>query len=115
MAVEPKEAVKGGRQVADGVAHARDVAMATRANRIALRGGLDFVSGQYDEVTVAVIDAKGCARVQQRVHGPFMNPVVEKPSVLATLTGSTRTLLRQARSLLGGKCAVFYAGSVAPL
>jgi hypothetical protein len=63
---------------------------------------------------VAVIDAKGCARVQQKVHGPFMNPVVEKPSVLGTLTGPTRTLLRQARSLLGGKCTVFYAGSVAP-
>jgi hypothetical protein len=89
--------------------------MEVRANRIALRGGLDFVSGQYDEVTVAVIDAKGCARVQQRVHGPFMNPVVEKPSVLGTLAASTRTLLRQATSLLGGKCAVFYAGSVAPL
>jgi hypothetical protein len=39
---------------------------------------------------------------------------VEKPSALGTLTGPTRTLLRQARSLLGGKCAVFYAGSVAP-
>jgi AsmA protein len=101
-------------QVEDGVAQARDVAMATRANRIALRGGLDFVSGRYDEVTVAVIDAKGCARVQQKVHGPFMNPVAEKPSVLGTLTGPTRALLRQAWSLLGGKCAVFYAGSVAP-
>jgi uncharacterized protein involved in outer membrane biogenesis len=100
-------------QVEHGVAQARDVAMATRANRIALQGGLDFVSGRYDEVTVAVIDAKGCARVQQKVHGPFLDPVVEKPSVLGTLTGPTRTLLRQARSLLGGKCAVFYAGSVA--
>jgi hypothetical protein len=100
-------------QVEHGVAQARDVAMATRANRIALQGGLDFVSGRYDEVTVAVIDAKGCARVQQKVHGPFLNPVVEKPSVLGALTGPTRTLLRQARSLLGGKCAVFYAGSVA--
>jgi AsmA family/AsmA-like C-terminal region len=101
-------------QVEDGVAQARDVAMATRVNRIALRGSLDFVNGRYDEVTVAVIDAKGCVRVQQKVHGPFMNPVVEKPSVLRTLTGPTRTLLRQARSLLGGKCALFYAGSVAP-
>lgn len=101
-------------QVEDGVAQARDVAMATRANRVALQGGLDFVSGQYDDVTVAVIDTKGCARVQQRVHGPFLNPVVEKPSVLGTLTGPTRTLLRQATRLLGGKCAVFYAGSVAP-
>jgi uncharacterized protein involved in outer membrane biogenesis len=101
-------------QVEHGVAQARDVAMATRANRIALQGGLDFVSGQYEELTVAVIDAKGCARVQQKVHGPFMNPVVEQPSVLGTLTGPTRTLLRRARSLLGAKCAVFYEGSVAP-
>src|SRR5580658_329234 len=101
-------------QVEHGVAQARDVAMATQANRIALQGGLDFVSGRYDEVTVAVVDAKGCAKVQQKVHGPFMNPVSDKPGVLGTVTGPTRTLLRQARSLLGGKCAVFYAGSVAP-
>ena len=101
-------------QVEHGVAQARDVAMATRANRIALQGGLDFVSGRYDEVTVAVIDAKGCVRVQQKVHGPFLDPVAEKPSALGTLTGPTRTLLRKAGSLLGGKCAVFYAGTVAP-
>jgi uncharacterized protein involved in outer membrane biogenesis len=101
-------------QVEHGVAQARDVAMATRKNRIALKGGLDFVDGQYDEVTVAAIDAKGCVKVQQKVHGPFMNPIVEKPSVLGTLTGPTRGLLRQARSLLGGKCAAFYEGSVAP-
>jgi AsmA protein len=101
-------------QVEHGVAHAKDVAMATRANRIALQGGLDFVSGQYDDLTVAVIDAKGCVRVQQKVHGPFLNPVVEKPSALGTLTGPTRTLLRKAGRLLGRKCAVFYAGSVTP-
>ena len=101
-------------QIEHGVAQASDVAMATRENRIALRGGLDFVSGRYDEVTVAVIDAKGCAKVQQKVHGTFMNPVVERPSVMGTLTGPTRTLLRKARSLFGGKCDVFYAGSVAP-
>jgi uncharacterized protein involved in outer membrane biogenesis len=101
-------------QVEHGLAQASDVAMATPKNRIALKGGLDFVSGQYDQVTVAVIDAKGCAAVQQKVHGPFMNPVVEKPNAIGTLTGPTRTLLRQAKSLLGGKCAVFYSGSVAP-
>ncbi len=101
-------------QVEHGVAEAKDVAMATPQNRIALKGGLDFGSGQYEEVTVAVVDAKGCAKVEQKVHGSFMNPVVDKPNVLATLTGPTRTLLRQARTLLGGKCDVFYAGSVAP-
>jgi uncharacterized protein involved in outer membrane biogenesis len=101
-------------QVEDGLAQAKDVAMATPKNRIALRGGLDFVRGQYDQVTVAVVNAKGCAAVQQKVHGLFMHPVVEKPNAIGTLTGPTRTLLRQARSLFGGKCAVFYSGSVAP-
>ena len=101
-------------QVERGVAQASDVAMATRQNRIALKGGLDFVNGQYDAVTVAVIDARGCVKVQQKVHGPFMNPVVEKPGVLGTVTGPTRTLLRQARKLLGGGCEPFYTGSVAP-
>ena len=101
-------------QVEHGLAQARDVAMATQKNRIALIGGLDFVRGQYDQVTVAVIDPKGCAAVQQKVHGPFMNPVVDKPNAIGTLTGPTRALLRQARSLFGGKCAVFYSGSVAP-
>jgi hypothetical protein len=101
-------------QVEHGVAQARDVAMATGENRVALKGNLDFVSGRYDEVTVADIDAKGCAKVLQKVHGPFMNPVVAKPDMAGTITGPTRKLFRQAKSLFGGKCDVFYAGSVAP-
>ena len=32
--------------------------MATDKNRIALKGRLDFVNDQFDDVTVAVIDAK---------------------------------------------------------
>jgi uncharacterized protein involved in outer membrane biogenesis len=101
-------------KVEHGVAQATDVAMATQKNRVALRGGLDFVSGRYDHVTVAVIDARGCAIVQQKVDGPFLNPVLEKPNVLGTLTGPARNLLRQARNLLGGKCEVIYTGAVAP-
>jgi AsmA protein len=101
-------------QVEKGVAHARDVAMATQQNRVALKGGLDFIDGQFDDVTVALIDAKGCPRVQQKIRGPFRQPEVEKPSVLAALAGPTRTFFKQAQSLLGGKCEVFYAGSVAP-
>lgn len=101
-------------QVARGVAQATDVAMATPKNRVALKGGLDFVSGRYDQVIVAVIDAKGCAIVQQKINGPFLNPVVENPTVVGTITGPVRTLLRQARTLVGGKCELFYTGSVAP-
>jgi uncharacterized protein involved in outer membrane biogenesis len=97
-----------------GVAQAQDAAMATAENRIALKGTLDFVDERFDDVTVAVIDAGGCPTVQQKIRGPFLKPVVEKPNVLTGLTGSTRKLLKQVKGLFGGQCAVFYAGSVAP-
>lgn len=98
-----------------GVAHAQDVSMATNENRIALQGGLDFVNGRFKDVTVALIDAKGCAKVQQKIRGPFQKPEVEKPNILASLAGPALKLLRKGRNLFpGGKCVVFYAGSVAP-
>jgi uncharacterized protein involved in outer membrane biogenesis len=97
-----------------GVAHAKDVAMATKENRIALKGGLDFVNGRYEEVTIALIDAKGCPRVEQKIRGSFSKPEVEKPSILTSLAGPARKLIGQAKGLFGWHCDVFYAGSVAP-
>lgn len=98
-----------------GVAQAQDVAMATNRNRIALRGGLDFVNGQFNDIAMATIDARGCATMRQKITGSFQKPVVEKPSVLLSLTGPARKLLKKGRELLpGGACQVFYAGSVAP-
>jgi AsmA protein len=97
-----------------GVAHAQDVAMATKANRIALQGGLDFVNERFDDVTMALVDPKGCARVQQKIHGSFGKPEVEKPNPLVSLAGPALRLLKKGGELLVGKeCEVFYAGSVA--
>jgi uncharacterized protein involved in outer membrane biogenesis len=101
-------------KVERGVAQARDVAMATKENRIALQGRLNFVNDQFDDVTVALIDAKGCAKVRQKIHGSFSDPVVEKPSVVEALAGPALRLLKKARDLFSGReCDVFYAGSVA--
>jgi len=99
------------------VAHAKDVALATRENRLALQGGLDFVDDEYDEVIVALIDSNGCAKVRQRIRGSFSRPTVEKPSVLVSLAGPVLSLLNKARDLISGperRCAVFYNGSVVP-
>ena len=100
-------------RVADGVAQAKDVAMATSTNRIAMQGGLDFVHQRFADVTLAVVDANGCARVRQRVVGSFAKPVVEKPRVLTSLAGPVVELLgRMRRVLPSGPCKAFYAGSV---
>lgn len=100
-------------KVEHGVAQAQDVAMATKANRIALHGGLDFVNERFDEVSVALIDAKGCVKVQQRIRGSFQEPAVDKPNAVAALAGPALRLLKKGGDLVfGSDCEVFYAGSV---
>jgi AsmA protein len=102
-------------KVEHGVAQSQDVALATNENRIAVQGGLDFVNEKFNNVTVAVIDDKGCITVQQQIHGSFQKPVVEKPGILKGLSGPVVSLYDKARSYFpGGECEVFYAGSVAP-
>jgi uncharacterized protein involved in outer membrane biogenesis len=98
-----------------GVARAQDVAMATRENRVALQGRLDLVNERFDDVTMALIDAKGCPRMLQKIGGTFQKPVVEKPGTLKSLSGPVLGMLKKVENLFpGGKCVVFYAGSVAP-
>ncbi len=102
-------------KVERGVAQAQDVAMATNKHRIALQGGLDFANERFNDVTVALIDTKGCATVRQEIRGTFQKPVVGKPSILRSLAGPALKLLKKGRDLFSdGKCEVFYAGSVAP-
>jgi AsmA protein len=93
---------------------ARDVALATGKHRVALQGELDFVNEKFDDVTVALIDAEGCTKVRQTIQGSFQKPEVEQPSVLKTLTGPVRKLIKLGKELFpGGECEAFYAGSVA--
>jgi uncharacterized protein involved in outer membrane biogenesis len=100
-------------KVQRGVAEAEDVALATAENRVAMKGGLDFENDSYEDVTVALVGPKGCVRVQQKIHGSFRKPEVEKPNVVTTVAGPARKLINKGKSLLGAKCTVFYSGSVA--
>jgi hypothetical protein len=101
-------------KVERGIARAKDVAMATGENRIALTGSLDFVNERFNDVTMAMVDGKGCAKVRQKIRGSFRKPEVEKVNFLQTVAGPVLKLFKQAKKLIGGRCKVFYDGSVAP-
>jgi AsmA family/AsmA-like C-terminal region len=101
-------------KIEHGVARAEDVAMATKENRVALKGGIDWANDRFDDVTIALIDTKGCVKVQQKLRGTLQQPVVEKPGLLQALTGPAVRLLKKGSDLLvGDACEVFYAGAVA--
>ena len=53
-------------KIKDGVADAADCALSTQHNRVALKGKLNLVSEQYDNVTVAILDDKGCRKIRTR-------------------------------------------------
>jgi AsmA protein len=93
-----------------GVAQAKDVAMTTNENRIALKGGLDFYNKQFNDVTIALLDDAGCAIVKQEIHGSFQAPEIARPSVLRSLAGPIITLLQ--KLVPADDCEVFYSGSL---
>jgi len=95
-----------------GVAQATDAAMATKENRLALKGGLDFGNGRFKDMTVALLDPQGCARVEQQIRGTFDHPEIQQPNVLVSLSSPVRRLLHKTAKALGDKCDIFYAGSV---
>ncbi len=101
-------------KIRDGVAEASDVALASKKYRVALKGGVNFVSGQLVDVTVAVIEKRGCAVYSQKVSGPFRKPKFEKVSIFQSIAGPVLNVFEDVWKLIrGGKCTVFYSGSVA--
>ena len=100
-------------KIRDGVADSTDCALATQHNRVALKGKLDLVSGRYDNVVVALLDDRGCAKFKQSISGPFGSPRVGAVNTVASLAGPIFNLYRKAKRFIqGDRCEVFYNGSV---
>ncbi|HBU06040.1 MAG TPA: hypothetical protein DEA95_05585 [Nitrospiraceae bacterium] len=100
-------------KIRDGVADATDCALATHHNRVALKGKLNLVSERYDNVIVALLDDKGCAKFKQSISGSFGSPEVGAVSAVGSLAEPIFDLYRKAKRFVqGGKCEVFYNGAV---
>ena len=99
--------------IKNGVAEAKDVALSTKKHRIAMVGKLDFVNEQFVDVTMAVLDSKGCAVVSQEMHGSFSKPEIKTMNTIQALMGPVMGMLDDTtKVLLRKKCKVFYKGSL---
>ncbi|HAR97033.1 MAG TPA: hypothetical protein DCR97_13900, partial [Deltaproteobacteria bacterium] len=102
-------------KIRNGEATATDCALATRRNRVALKGKLNLVEERYDNLVVALLDNKGCAKFKQGISGPFSSPQVGSIDVVESLAAPLLNLLKQTKRFVqGGRCQVFYNGSVPP-
>ena len=101
-------------KVKNGIAEALDVALASKKQRIAMKGGLNFINERFVDVTLAALDKRGCIVYSEKVHGSFHKPQIEKESIFTSISGSVSNPLEDAWKFIQGKeCTVFYSGSVA--
>ena len=99
--------------ITNGEADATDCALATHHNRVALKGKLNLVNERFDNMTVALLDEKGCAKFKQTISGSFDSPQMGTVSAIESLAGPIFNLYRKAKRFVqAGKYEVFYNGSV---
>ena len=100
-------------KIKDGVADATDCALATHHNRVALKGKLNLLSERYENVIVALLDDKGCAKFTQSISGSFGSPRIGAVNAVESVAGPFINLYSKAKRLAqGGKCEIFYNGTV---
>ena len=100
-------------KIKSGEADTGDCAFATRHKRVALKGKLNLASERYDNITVALLDDRGCAKFKQSISGPFSAPKIGVVNTVESLASPIVNLYKQAKRFTqSGKCEVFYSGSV---
>jgi AsmA protein len=103
-------------KIKGGIADALDCALTTQHHRVALIGHLNLARGRYENITVALVDGKGCVKFKQGITGPFGSPKIGTVSAVETLGGPIFNLYRKTKRFVqGDNCEVFYNGSLRQL
>ncbi len=102
-------------RLAGGHAETRDVALATDKYRLAIKGRVALAGLDFEEMTLAILDERGCAAYTQTLEGTAREPRLGKLSMLESLAGPVLSVLGTAEKLVpGSSCKPFYTGSVPP-
>ena len=101
--------------VKNGAFEAKDVALATTGNRVALKGGIDLPGEQFDEITLALVDDRGCPLAGQTIEGPFRLPRIALATFAKTIEPDGEIPIAQSKEPAPQEgCEVFYTGAVPP-
>ncbi len=92
--------------IKNGVFAIRDVAFSTYENRIAAKGWLNIAADSLD-VSIAVIDAKGCSKLSQSLSGSLKKPHMSELKIISSLIAPVTNLFE-----VKSNCEPFYTGSV---
>jgi AsmA protein len=99
-------------RIDDGIAEAKDCALATKKNRVAFAGKIELVHGVYQNAAIAVLDERGCSRYTEKLSGPVggRQPLAKRTA--KALVGPFVGFFQKLDHAFDTKCDVFYSGSV---
>ena len=108
-------------KLTNGTAETTDVAVSTVKHRLAMKGKINLVSERYENLVIAVIDAKGCSTMKQTLNGPLKKPKIDTKEALQSIATGAASLfglkvpqLQNKPAQQDTKCDNFYSGSVQP-
>jgi hypothetical protein len=99
-------------RIDDGLAEAKDCALATKKNRVAFVGKIDLVHGVYQDAAIGVLDKRGCSRYTEKLSGPVGGGRSFGKSTMKAIGGPFIGLFQKIHHAFDQKCDVFYSGSV---
>jgi AsmA-like protein len=99
-------------RIDDGLAEAKDCALATKKNRVAFVGKIDLVHGVYQDAAIGVLDERGCSRYTEKLSGPVGGRRSFGKSTMKAIAGPFVGLFQKIHHAFDQKCDVFYNGSV---
>jgi len=99
-------------KIKDSKAIAKDVAVRTQHNLIALQGEINLQTKEFKDIKIAILDKKGCAKYIQTLSGNLnTNDINTKEHPVETFLAPIASIVEDANKLFGG-CKKFYKGRV---
>ncbi|HEY9115961.1 MAG TPA: AsmA family protein [Bacteroidales bacterium] len=95
--------------IQNGILTAKDVAFTTEKNRIAAEGMLNLTSDSLN-VTIAVLNKKGCSVMSQKLHGKIEHPKISTMKVAQSFIQPVINLVDVHAMFF---CTPFYTGTLA--
>ena len=99
-------------RIDEGIAEAKDCALATKKNRVAFAGKIDLSGGVYQGAAIAVLDKEGCSRYTEKLSGAVGGKRPLGKGVMKAMAGPFIGLYQKIHHAMESKCDVFYGGSV---
>ncbi len=99
-------------KITGGIAQAKDVAFSTDKYRIVLTGNIDLARGNYDDVTITLVNKFGCPVLATKITGPFKNPEHETDAKVSIWGIKIDSFWKDMANSTRENCNSIYSGSI---